>query len=90
MSRRNIDYLIAHNRRRQGWHRAYNVLYKPVACLPGLAETTRWYAVDLLENYSSDGIVHEPRISKGENLVKNKRLVGEENGGWGRLYPSKQ
>ncbi|KAL7510776.1 hypothetical protein ACHAXN_007717 [Cyclotella atomus] len=82
MTKRHRQYLKEHNKRRQEWHELNNVSYVPLAWSPALAEESRVYAVKLLDACNTKGILHEPGVSFGENLAKNKGKRG-----WGQLYP---
>eukprot|EP00578_Thalassiosira_sp_NH16_P020085 CAMPEP_0181083178 /NCGR_PEP_ID=MMETSP1071-20121207/4023_1 /TAXON_ID=35127 /ORGANISM="Thalassiosira sp., Strain NH16" /LENGTH=901 /DNA_ID=CAMNT_0023164827 /DNA_START=194 /DNA_END=2902 /DNA_ORIENTATION=+ len=87
MSRRDVEYLHAHNRRRKVWHEAYGVSYVPLVWSGGLAEESERWAAELLGACESDGIEHEKNVGEGENLAKNKGMVDEDGLGWGQLYP---
>jgi len=82
MTQRQVEYLEAHNKRRKKWHEMYNREYVPLSWSPQLAEESRLWAEQLLVDCDSDNIEHEPNVKEGENLGKNKGLVGED----GQLY----
>ncbi|KAL7538046.1 hypothetical protein ACHAXR_008248 [Thalassiosira sp. AJA248-18] len=87
MTQREVEYLHAHNTRRQTWHEMYNVSYVPLFWSPKLAEESLRWAHELLAACDSDGIEHEPMVPEGENLAKNKGIVNENGLGFGQLYP---
>ena len=86
MTQREIQYLNAHNRRRNKYHTMYNASYVPLIWSPKLAEESSRWANELLNACDSDGIEHEPGVSEGENLAKNKGLVDENGLGWGQFF----
>ena len=82
MTQRHVEYLEAHNKRRKKWHEMYNREYVPLTWSPQLAEESRLWAEQLLDDCDLDDIAHEPNVKEGENLGKNKGLVDED----GQLY----
>lgn len=86
MTERDELYLQAHNWRRKHWHESYNRTYVPLQWSPRLAEESLAWAAQLLDACDSNGIEHEPGVPEGENLAKNKGLLGVNNTGWGQVY----
>ena len=89
MTMRDQLYLEAHNKRRQKWHEMYDKEYIPLIWSPKLAEESKRWAVKLLDECNSDDIEHEPGVSAGENLAKNRGPETDEDDGspsWGQLY----
>ena len=86
MTQRHVEYLEAHNKRRKKWHEMYNREYMPLSWSPQLAEESRLWAEQLLDDCDSDNIEHEPNVKEGENLSKNKGLIDEDGLGSGQLY----
>jgi len=82
MTQRHVEYLEAHNKRRKKWHEMYNREYVPLTWSPQLAEESRLWAEQLLDDCDSDNIEHEPNVKEGENLGMNKGLIDED----GQLY----
>jgi len=82
MSQREIQYLNAHNWRRQKYHVQFGETYVPLKYDLSLARHAKNWANDLLGACDTTGIIHEPGAEQGENLAKNTG-----NGKWGQLYP---
>jgi len=82
MTQRHVEYLEAHNKRRKKWHEMYNREYVPLTWSPQLAEESKLWAEQLLDDCDSDNIEHEPNVKEGEILGRNKGLVDED----GQLY----
>lgn len=85
MSTRDQQWLEAHNTRRKDWHERHGKAYVPLKWSTSLAEDAQNWAEELLNECDDDGIRHEPNISQGENLAKNK---GSANSGYSQLYPA--
>ncbi|KAL7469009.1 hypothetical protein ACHAXS_009253 [Conticribra weissflogii] len=84
MSSRDEEWLVAHNSRREYWHKSvYGKSYVPLKWSTGLAESAQKYAEDLLDSCDSSTIIHDPKNNYGENLAKNKGT-----GSWGELKPA--
>mmetsp|Transcript_11325 Transcript_11325/g.23885 ORF Transcript_11325/g.23885 Transcript_11325/m.23885 type:complete len:517 (+) Transcript_11325:140-1690(+) len=84
MSSRDEEWLVAHNSRREYWHKSvYGKSFIPLKWSSGLAASAQKYAEDLLDSCDSSTIIHDPKNSYGENMAKNKGT-----GGWGELKPA--
>eukprot|EP00569_Conticribra_weissflogii_P001865 CAMPEP_0171351138 /NCGR_PEP_ID=MMETSP0878-20121228/38246_1 /TAXON_ID=67004 /ORGANISM="Thalassiosira weissflogii, Strain CCMP1336" /LENGTH=505 /DNA_ID=CAMNT_0011856309 /DNA_START=136 /DNA_END=1653 /DNA_ORIENTATION=- len=83
MTQRDIEYLLAHNKRRRTFHEIHNKTYMPLQWSHGLAEEARTWAYKLLNGCNTSNIEHEPGVQEGENLAKNVGNFAE----WGKLYP---
>ena len=83
MSNRDRDWLVAHNERRQKYHREFGASYVPLQWSPQLASQAKRWATKLLDDCEVSGIKHEKGIKEGENLAKNRG-----SGSYGNLYPA--
>ena len=72
MSARDVEWLTAHNVRRQKYHIEYGKRYVPLKWSPQLAAQAKQWANQLLGDCDIIEIKHQPGIDEGENLQKNK------------------
>jgi hypothetical protein len=84
MTKREHEWLEAHNVRRKQWHEGHGVSYVPLRWSAALAQQAQTYADKLTEACEIEGIEHEDGVEEGENLAKN-RAGGRS--GMGQLYP---
>jgi hypothetical protein len=85
MSDRDMEWLVAHNTRRQSWHQRHGETYVPLMWSAKLANDALSWATELLNDCEIEGIKHEPGVEQGENLAKNR---GSTGGGMGKIYPA--
>eukprot|EP00970_Alexandrium_tamarense_P001877 scaffold244_cov200-Alexandrium_tamarense.AAC.2 len=83
ISSRDEEWLVAHNTRREYWHKHYGKSYVPLKWSVDLAKSSRIYAEKLLSTCDSSTIEHDPNNLHGENMAKNKG-----SGQWGDEYPA--
>ena len=81
MNAREKEWLVAHNSRRQKYHRNAGKSYRPLRWSSTLASDALKWANSLLSACSVKGINHQGGVNDGENLAKN---MG--SGNWGSLY----
>lgn len=74
-------HVIAHNTRRQKYHRQWGKSYVPLNWSPQLAVEAKRWANKLLGDCESSNIKHEPNVSEGENLAKNRGSIGGKYAG---------
>lgn len=81
MNQRDRAYLECHNWRRKKYHERFGSTYTPQVWDFSLAQHAKSWATRLLNDCNKDGIKHEPGVSQGENLAKNRGT-----GKWGKQY----